>query len=134
MDEETRHELNQIQYPQKEESQYILHNKKESTYKELGEVGKILKAIAVEAEKPSLGQWEKQRSRLMDQIRNGEGHWFTTLKDKCTTTDSLIHRIMICVLIIVIMAALALGALLVVQELLLSPAEASELFSSFLAG
>lgn len=125
MEKKSNHEFENIESPQKEESQFILPRDKQSICKELGELGPLFHKIKSNPEYPSWAQIEKAKTHLLEEINQSRGNFITTMKDRLISTDSLTTKCVIYLVLIIILAILAAGAFFIFQQLASTPAEAA---------
>jgi len=133
MKENSKHRLENINYPEKEESQFVVPREKQNLCDELEELGPLFNAIISSPQQPSWAQTEKARNQLMDKIKSSRGDLRTTIKERLLATDSLLCRCLLYISLVLALAALAVSAFFIFQQLTASTAEAIEVTQGFLS-
>lgn len=105
-----------------EESSFVLENKTDSHLKELDELYPLFREIRQKPPKPGMAQWEKQRTRLMKKITESRSKSLQTIKDKLTTTDSVVCKLVFYFAILLAAALIAASAWFIYQEISLQTA------------
>jgi len=130
MDEESRHRLKFKTLDARHEDEVVIQGESAVRNAELGKLSSCMAAIRTTPKEPTLQQWEKARTQVMEKIVMSRSNFITTLNDKMTATDSAVLRalyyIAIVVAVVVVAAALAAGAIFLIETLLSEPAQAIE--------
>jgi hypothetical protein len=133
MKEETKTNLQSVKIKKKEESHVVISQKKNQEHAELGEMGVLFEAYKEKKKEPSSGQWEKSRMQLMEEIRQSNENTLTTLKDKLSTTDSLLVKSLIYAAIIIAALIFAAAAFFVFQEFTTPSVQAASVVTAIIS-
>jgi len=133
MNEKSRHELDHVKLPRKEESRVVIPRNKNKGIQELGELAELFSAVKAPIRKPTTEQWEKARTRVMEGLHQPAASSLTTLKDKILATDSVACRCLLYLAVLMALGILAVSAYFLFQELIPQTAEAAVHIGSYLA-
>lgn len=138
MDDNSRHELKVKIEGIREDSAVVIQGDKSASDAELGSLAPCIAAIKTPPVQPSATQIEEARLNLLRQIDGSRPEILTTLKDKMTATDSLLLKGFyygaIAIAVVLAAAAIAAGAIYLLETLFSQPANAAQSLASLAHG
>ena len=108
MDEDSRHRFEKKSGHKTNEAEVVIEKCGSMPCDELEELCPVVELIKTPPEEVPEGKWEKIRDHILREAEEHHCDFITTLKDRITTTDSIVFKGLL--YLIVIFALLAIGA------------------------